>query len=297
MLTIDGSTHGRHALVRGCLSKTEHATAEGGERGCTVHVSGYLHIHLEQERNDSLALLWVIREASMVPFVPLVRPRGHQPELVEEEQPRRRHRRDERSDRRKVWRWRCSEREPEPLHPLAEVVRVRDEPVKAAMRDRIVLSGRLLVLSVVILFVGHRSLAPCLVLAAEVEEDLVVVNVPSKAGSPEADADPEARAAKGASEEPLRGGRGEVRAEEGAVKRVEQDGGERNHQVRLRSRGCAKRRYDSAVEVVHQKKGREEGWGVRERQRRRVACCLRGQGRLEIRVDEGKERDELHEYP
>ena len=72
----------------------------------------------------------------------LVRAGQHEPHLVEEEQPRRRHRRDERAQRRARRRRARGEREPEPLGPLAEVVRVRDEAVEEPVGDRVGISSR-----------------------------------------------------------------------------------------------------------------------------------------------------------
>ena len=194
---------------------------------------------------------------------------NHRSYLDEQEDPRRAHRvheRDEEStglrklctshsckqrsrtrEQRKTGQRACGECKAKPLHPLAQVIRVGNEGIEAAMRDRIV--GPLCPLRVA---VQLPRLALGDGFAPDVEQDLVVVHVACKAGRPERDACPEARRRQGAVQEGCgRGGR-EESSEEETVRRVEGDGGADDGQVGAGPRGCAERRYERAVEVVYE---------------------------------------------
>lgn len=252
-------------------------------------VQSGLKSNSKQEWDDRLPITRVVRKAFVVPSVPLVCARKHQQNFREEKQIRWRKRSQQHSEGRERRRRRGSEREAKPLAPLAEVVRVRDEAVQVPVRDGVVL---LLVLSPAVV-VGFR-LALRLGGAADVEQHLVVHDVPDEACGPEADARPEGRARERACEERLCARRGEIRAKEEAVHDVEEHGGERDADVRLGARGRAERRDDRAVEIVGQEERGEEAGGMRERQGWVRGGC---EGRVQVRVAEHERRDKLHEHP
>jgi len=149
----------------------------------------------EDERNDSLPLLGIIREFTVIPLMSPDRPGHHREHFRHEEQKRRGNRRQKRSPTLDVRQGRRGECEPDPLDPLAEVVWVRDVLVQESMRDRVVFPFLLLC----DLF-RHLVRVFGLLLPANVEEDLVVNDVADESCCPHQSSEPEARSLVGSCE-------------------------------------------------------------------------------------------------
>ena len=181
----------------------------------------------EEERNDGLPLLGVIRKFTMIPLMSSHRPRDHRKQFRCEEQKRRGDRRQKRSPALKAWQGRRCKCEPEPFDPFAEVVRVRDVLVQETMGDRIVFTSLLLLRY--LLWRLFRVFG--LLLPANVEEDLVVDDVTDEPCRPHEHTEPEARSLVGSCEirETLR--RAKVRAKEGSIDDIEHDAGEDHDDV------------------------------------------------------------------
>ena len=212
--------------------------------------------------------------------------------------PRCRQQRPSAWEQSKVGRWARGKRKAEPFDPLTKVVREGDDGIQAAVRDGIVrLRHRPSVLDG--LFLG---LALGDGLAAEAEQDLVVVHVSREARRPERDSGPEAwgRRCRRAGEVRGGGGGGEEGGEEEAVRRVERDRGGDDDEVRFGAGGGAEGGDERAVEVVCEVERGED-------QRGADAECGAGEGRegeggggkgVEVRCDEeGEGGDELHHDP
>ena len=154
----------------------------------------------------------------MVPLMSPHRPGHHRNHFRQEEQKRRGDRRQERSPALEARQGRCGKCEPEPLHPLAEVVRVRDVLVQESMRDCVVFP-----LPLLRCLLGGLFRVFGLLLPANVEEDLVMNDVTDESCCPHEYSEPETRSLVGSREirEPFR--RAEVCAKEWTVDDVEHD--------------------------------------------------------------------------
>ena len=181
----------------------------------------------EDERNDGLPLLGIIGKFTVVPLMPSHRPRHHRKHFRHEEQKWRGDRRQKRSPALKTRQGRRGECEPQPLDPLAEVVRVRDVLVQETMRDRVVFT--LLLLLCYLLWRLFRVFG--LLLPANVEEDLVVNDVTDKPCCPHEHSEPETRSLVGSCKikDTLR--RTKISAKERSVDGVENDAGEDHDNV------------------------------------------------------------------
>jgi len=200
----------------------------------------------------------------------------------------------ERAKRRHGGERRGSEREPEPLDPLAQIVGVRDVRVEIAVGDTIVLALGFLARTV--RGGGRFGLGFTLGLgvAPDVEEDFVVEDVSDEACGPEHGADPEGGAGEGAVKEHGCGGGAEVCSEEGTVDDIEEDASEGDAHVGVGAGRCAEGGEEGTVGVVGEKEGGAgEGgggeWGH--------VCGVGCEGCVGERVEKGDGGGDFHEDP
>lgn len=131
--------------------------------------------------------------------------------------------------------------------------------------------------------------------APDVEEDLVVEDVPGQACCPECDAGPERGACEGVGgEEGGCGGGTEVCAHEGAVDDVESDTGEGDAHVCFGAGWGAEGGDEGTIGVVDEEEGGEDAHGGCERCNVGWGCC---EGCVDECVYECDGRDEFHEDP
>jgi len=135
----------------------------------------------------------------------------------------------------------CSrERKARPLEPLAEVVWERYEPVQHALRNTVILSCT-------------RCFTFRLGFSPDIQERLVVQNIPNEARGPDNHDNEEQGTGVRASKESVGRRRGEIRAYREAVGEVENSSAYIDGDMRAGARRRTQRRYETSVKVVRNK--------------------------------------------